>query len=81
MKEIRTILTDEQFKKMKKMMPMKTDEKKPAKKTMKKQRAGDTSPVERAEKGPGNETRAFPFFGARFACFAVHNEEMKPRKP
>ena len=42
MKEIRTILTDEQFKKMKKMMsmkmmPMKADEKKPAKKTMKKQ--------------------------------------------
>jgi Spy/CpxP family protein refolding chaperone len=36
MKEMRTILTDEQFKKMKKMMsmkmmPMKTDEKKPAK--------------------------------------------------
>jgi len=42
MKEMRTILTDEQFKKMKKMMsmkmmPMKADEKKPAKKTMKKQ--------------------------------------------
>jgi len=37
MKEIRTILTDEQFKKMKKMMPMKMDEKKPAKKMMKKQ--------------------------------------------
>jgi Spy/CpxP family protein refolding chaperone len=42
MKEMRTILTDEQFKKMKKMMPMtmmpmKTGEKKPAKKTMKKQ--------------------------------------------
>ena len=36
MKEIRTILTDEQFKKMKKMMCMKMDEKKPAKKTMKK---------------------------------------------
>ena len=36
MKEMRTILTDEQFKKMKKMMPMKmmpmkTDDKKPAK--------------------------------------------------
>jgi len=37
MKEMRTILTDEQFKKMKKMMPMKADEKKPAKKMMKKQ--------------------------------------------
>jgi Spy/CpxP family protein refolding chaperone len=37
MKEIRTILTDEQFKKMKKMMPMKMDDKKPAKKMMKKQ--------------------------------------------
>jgi Spy/CpxP family protein refolding chaperone len=43
MKEMRTILTDEQFAKMKKMMmtmkmmPMKTGEKKPAKKTMKKQ--------------------------------------------
>jgi len=42
MKEMRTILTDEQFKKMKKMMPMKmmpvkTGEKKPVKKTMKKQ--------------------------------------------
>jgi len=42
MKEMRTILTDEQFKKMKKMMPMKMmpmkmDEKKPAKKMMKKQ--------------------------------------------
>jgi len=37
MKEIRTILTDEQFKKMQKMMPMKAEEKKPAKKTMKKQ--------------------------------------------
>ena len=32
MKEMRTILTDEQFKKMQKMMPMKTGEKKPAKK-------------------------------------------------
>jgi hypothetical protein len=34
MKEMRTNLTDEQFKKMKKMMmmPMKMDEKKPAKK-------------------------------------------------
>jgi Spy/CpxP family protein refolding chaperone len=42
MKEMRTILTDEQFKKMKKMMPMKmmpmkADGKKPAKKTTKKQ--------------------------------------------
>jgi len=36
MKEVRTILTDEQFQKMKKMMPMKMGEKKPAKKTMKK---------------------------------------------
>ena len=36
MKEIRTVLTDEQFKKMKKMMCMKMDEKKPAKKMMKK---------------------------------------------
>ena len=36
MKEIRTILTDEQFKKMKKMMCMKMDEKRPAKKMMKK---------------------------------------------
>jgi hypothetical protein len=37
MKEMRTTLTDEQFKKMKKMMPMKAGEKKPVKKTMKKQ--------------------------------------------
>ena len=37
MKEVRTILTDDQFKKMKKMMPMQTGEKKPAKKVMKKQ--------------------------------------------
>jgi len=42
MKEMRTILTDEQFKKMKKMMsmkmmPKKTGEKKPEKKMMKKQ--------------------------------------------
>jgi Spy/CpxP family protein refolding chaperone len=42
MKEMRTILTDEQFQKMKKMMPMnlmpmKAGEKKPAKKTIKKQ--------------------------------------------
>jgi Spy/CpxP family protein refolding chaperone len=37
MKEMRTVLTDEQFKKMKKMMPMKMDGKKPAKKMMKKQ--------------------------------------------
>ena len=36
MKDMRTILTDEQFEKMKKMMPMKMDEKKPAKKMMKK---------------------------------------------
>ena len=36
MKEMRTILTDEQFKKMKKMMPMKMGEKKPAKGKMKK---------------------------------------------
>ena len=37
MKEVRTILTDDQFKKMKKMMSMETCEKKPAKKVMKKQ--------------------------------------------
>jgi len=37
MKEMRTILTDEQFKQMKKMMPMKTGGNKPAKKMMKKQ--------------------------------------------
>ena len=37
MKEMRAVLTDEQFKKMQKMMPMKAEEKKPAKKTMKKQ--------------------------------------------
>ena len=37
MKEMRTVLTDEQFKKMKKMMPMKMGGKKPAKKMMKKQ--------------------------------------------
>jgi Spy/CpxP family protein refolding chaperone len=36
MKEMRTNLTDEQFMKMKKMMPMKMSEKKPAKRTMKK---------------------------------------------
>jgi Spy/CpxP family protein refolding chaperone len=36
MKEMRTILTDEQFKDMKKMMPMKKDEKKPAKRMLKK---------------------------------------------
>jgi Spy/CpxP family protein refolding chaperone len=36
MKEMRTILTDEQFKKMKKMMSMKMEEKKPAKRMMKK---------------------------------------------
>jgi Spy/CpxP family protein refolding chaperone len=38
MKEMRTIITDEQFKKMKKMMSMKMGEKKPAKKMMKKQK-------------------------------------------
>jgi Spy/CpxP family protein refolding chaperone len=38
MKEMRAILTDEQFKKMKKMMPMKMGEKKPGKKMMKKQK-------------------------------------------
>jgi Spy/CpxP family protein refolding chaperone len=37
MKEVRTILTDDQFKKMKKMMHRETSEKKPAKKVMKKQ--------------------------------------------
>ena len=37
MKEMRTMLTDEQFKKMKKMMPMKAGAKKPAKRMMKKQ--------------------------------------------
>ena len=36
MKEMRTILTDEQFKKMKKMMPMEMGKKKPAKMMMKK---------------------------------------------
>ncbi len=36
MKEIRTMLTDDQFKKMKKMMPMKMEEKKSSKKIMKK---------------------------------------------
>jgi len=36
MKEMRAILTDEQFKKMKKMMSMKMGEKKPAKRMMKK---------------------------------------------
>jgi Spy/CpxP family protein refolding chaperone len=36
MKDMRKIITDEQFKKMKKMMPMKMGEKKPAKKMMKK---------------------------------------------
>jgi Spy/CpxP family protein refolding chaperone len=36
MKEMRTILTDEQFKNMKKMMPMKKGEKKPAKRMLKK---------------------------------------------
>lgn len=35
MKEIRTILTDEQFKKLQKMMPMKKDEKTPSRKMMK----------------------------------------------
>jgi Spy/CpxP family protein refolding chaperone len=38
MKDMRTIITDEQFKKMKKMMPMKMGEKKPEKKMMKKQK-------------------------------------------
>ena len=37
MKEVRTILTDDQFKKMKKMMPMEMVAKKPARKMMKKQ--------------------------------------------
>lgn len=37
MKDMRTIITDEQFRKMKKMMPMKMGEKKPARKMMKKQ--------------------------------------------
>lgn len=36
MKEVRTIVTDEQFKKMKKMMPMKAGMKKPVKKMIKK---------------------------------------------
>lgn len=36
MKEVHSILTDEQFKKMKKMMPMMMEGKKPPKKTMKK---------------------------------------------
>ncbi|OGR27969.1 MAG: hypothetical protein A2X83_09315 [Desulfuromonadales bacterium GWD2_54_10] len=36
MKEMRTIMTDEQFMKMKKMMPMKMGVKKPAKRMMKK---------------------------------------------
>ncbi|MBW4055170.1 MAG: hypothetical protein HIU83_07175 [Proteobacteria bacterium] len=36
MKEMRAILTDDQFKKMKKMMPMKMGMKKPAKKMMRK---------------------------------------------
>lgn len=36
MKEMRTIITDEQFKNMKKMMSMKMDDKKPAKRTMNK---------------------------------------------
>jgi hypothetical protein len=35
MKEMRTMLTDEQFKNMKKMMSMKMGENKPAKKMMK----------------------------------------------
>ncbi|HZV82523.1 MAG TPA: hypothetical protein VFF53_10195 [Geobacteraceae bacterium] len=38
MKEMRTMLTDEQFKKMQKMMFMKTDMKRPSKKVMKKQK-------------------------------------------
>jgi Spy/CpxP family protein refolding chaperone len=36
MKEMRTMLTDDQFKKMQKMMPMKMGDKKPAKRVMKK---------------------------------------------
>lgn len=36
MKEMRTILTDDQFKKMEKMMPMKMGDKKPAKRMLKK---------------------------------------------
>ena len=36
MKEVRSVLTDEQFQKMKKMMAMKMEEKKPAKKMVKK---------------------------------------------
>jgi Spy/CpxP family protein refolding chaperone len=36
MKEVRTVLTDEQFKKMKKLMPMKLGGKKPIRKMMKK---------------------------------------------
>jgi Spy/CpxP family protein refolding chaperone len=36
MKEVRTVLTDEQFKKMKKLMPTKMGAKKPVKKMMKK---------------------------------------------
>lgn len=36
MKDVRTVLTDEQFQKLRKMMPAKPDGKKPAKKTMKK---------------------------------------------
>lgn len=37
MKEMRSVLTDEQFKKMEKIMPMKAGEKKPADRMMKKQ--------------------------------------------
>jgi Spy/CpxP family protein refolding chaperone len=38
MKDVRAVLTDEQFGKMQKMMPMMMGEKKPARKTMKKQK-------------------------------------------
>jgi Spy/CpxP family protein refolding chaperone len=38
MKEMRNMLTDDQFKKMQKMMPMKSDMKKPSKKMTKKQK-------------------------------------------
>jgi len=38
MKEMRTMLTDDQFKKMQTMMSMKKDVKKPSRRTMKKQK-------------------------------------------
>jgi len=41
MKEMRTILTDDQFKNMKKMMSMKNGEQRPAKRTMKKHHKGN----------------------------------------